>query len=635
MTHIRRHPIHRSPVAGQPSPNMCGIAGRYSVRPLEPGEADGLANSFQAALARRGPDGWRYYHDDDLVLVHRRLAIIDLSTAASQPLWNENRTICVIANGEIYNHRDLRQRLVGQGHRFASRSDSEVLVHLYEQHGIDECCSAVEGMFAFALWDARTRDLYLVRDRLGIKPLVLAEHERGVSFASTLPALLCDEDVPRDLRDEAFIALLKWGFVPSPWSAIRAARRLEPGSWIRVRAGRVCEEHSWWTDAPAGHNASEADVRRVIEQAVDSHLVADVPIGVLLSAGIDSGIVAALAGRGETGSALQAWTVRHAGFADDEYPGALQAAACFGLTCNAVDVGDEGLTEDRFADVVNAMDEPLAVSSLVGLHALFREITPSRRVILTGDGGDELFAGYDWHLGMPSVPGWATGSTFMRAAPLLTGLAKLPGRVGLLGKVASRVRREPAMVYLDKLRTARDDVLEALGIERLYDDPMERRAAVAWDRFAASGTLEQMLAVDRATALVDEMLAKVDTASMAYSIEARVPLIADQVVQTAKRMPAGLKRVGDTGKIVLRKWYAQLGPDGLSARRKTGFNSPVMKWFEAEHGDFLREHVRGGLQFFGASGADEALTPATRMALAVTDAWRARIRSRSAALVQT
>lgn len=611
---------------------MCGIAGRYSVYPLEGGEADSLATSFQLALSARGPNGWRCHHDEDIVLVHRRLAIIDLSPDASQPLWNEDHTVCVIANGEIYNHRELRKRLCSCGHQFASRSDSEVLVHLYEESGIEECCGALDGMFAFALWDARTRDLYLVRDRLGIKPLVFSEHDRGVSFASTLPALLGDELVPRELREEAFVALLKWGFVPSPWSSVRAARRVEPGTWVRIKRGRVHEERAWWIDAPAHGDGTEADVREAIERAVETHLVADVPIGVLLSSGIDSGIVACLARRASQDSSLEAWTVRHAHFVDDEYPGAIRAAERFGLPCNAIDVGDEGLTEDRFNDVVSAMDEPLAVSSLVGLHALFRSITPSRRVILTGDGGDELFAGYDWHAGMPAVPTWASGTAFARVAPVLASLRKLPGRVGVLGQVASRVRRDPALVYLDKLRTGRDDVLARLGIAAIGDDPMERRASAAWSRFEGNGVLEQMLAVDRATALLDEMLAKVDTAAMAYGIEARVPLLSNAVVQVAKRTPVELKRRDQTGKIVLRKWYSELGPEDLSFRRKTGFNSPVAKWFEGENGEFLREHVRGGLRILGASGIGNDLAPTTRMALAVADAWMSRVYSSAVAL---
>lgn len=600
---------------------MCGIAGRYGVRPLESGEAGHLANAFQEALSRRGPDGWRCHHDENVVLVHRRLAIIDLSAAGAQPMWNEDHTICVIVNGEIYNYRELRQWLRGHGHRFRSDSDSEVLVHLYEQGGIDECCKRIQGMFAFALWDARTRELYLVRDRLGIKPLVISEHAGGVSFASTLPALLRDEEVPRDLRDDAFIALLKWGFVPTPWSAVRAARRIEPGTYVCVKDGRVRSERRWWADNPADLAGAEAEVRQAIERAVSSHLVSDVPVGVLLSAGIDSGIVAGLAAREGGAPSLEAWTVRHSGFIEDEFAGAAQAAEFFEIPCHAIDVGG-CLTEDLFDAVVGAMDEPLAVSSMVGLHALFRAIAPSRKVILTGDGGDELFAGYDWHSGMPKVPSWARGSSFTRAAPFLASLARLPGRAGVLGKVAAHVRRDPAFVYLDKLRITRDDVLARLGIAPLRDDPMEQRASAAWKTYEQSETLDKMLAVDRATALVDEMLAKVDTAAMAHGIEARVPLLADEVVSAAKCARPELKRQGDTGKVMLRRWYAEIGAPGLADRRKTGFNSPVSSWFMGESGEFLHERVQAGLRLLGASGHGGDLSPRTRLALAIAESWR-------------
>jgi len=600
---------------------MCGIAGRYGERPLESGEAGHLANAFQEALSRRGPDGWRYHHDESIVLVHRRLAIIDLSAAGAQPMWNEDHTICVIVNGEIYNYRELRQWLRGHGHRFRSDSDSEVLVHLYEQGGMDECCNRIQGMFAFALWDARTRELYLVRDRLGIKPLVISEHARGVSFASTLPALLRDEEVPRDLRDDAFIALLKWGFVPTPWSAVRSARRIEPGTYVCVKDGRVRSERRWWSDNPANQDGAEAEVRQAIERAVSSHLVSDVPVGVLLSAGIDSGIVAGLAARQGGASSLEAWTVRHGGFGEDEFAGAAQAAELFEIPCHAIDLGG-CLTEHLFDGIVGSMDEPLAVSSLVGLHALFRAIAPSRKVILTGDGGDELFAGYDWHSGMPIVPSWARGSSFTLAAPFLTTLVRLPGRAGVLGKVAAHVRRDPAFVYLDKLRITRDDVLARLGIAPLRDDPMERRASAAWKTYEQSETLDKMLAVDRVTALVDEMLAKIDTAAMAHGIEARVPLLADDVVSAAKCVRPDMKRQGGTGKVMLRKWYAEIGPPGLADRRKTGFNSPVASWFDGEGGEFLRERVRGGLRLFSAGGNGDDLAPRTRLALAIADSWR-------------
>ena len=599
---------------------MCGIAGRYGLRPLESGEAGQLAHAFQEAMTHRGPDGWRYHHDENVLLVHRRLAIIDLSAAGAQPMWNEGQTICVIVNGEIYNYRELRQWLLGHGHRFRSDSDSEVLVHLYEQVGIDECCNRIQGMFAFALWDARTRDLYLVRDRLGIKPLVISEHAGGVSFASTLPALLRDREVPRDVRDEALIALLKWGFVPTPWSAVRAARRIEPGTYVCVKNGHVRSERRWWTDNPTDQDGAKPNVRQAIERAVASHLVSDVPVGVLLSAGIDSGIVAGLTAKHSRAPDLEAWTVRHTGFVEDEFAGASQAAEFFESPCHPIDVGGR-LTEDLFDSVVRAMNEPLAVSSLVGLYAVFRAVAPSRKVILTGDGGDELFAGYDWHSGMPMVPAWARGPSFTRAAPFLALLARLPGRAGTLGKVAAHVRRDPACVYLDKLRITRDDVLVRLRIAPLEEDPMERRASAAWKAYEQGETLDRMLAVDRATALVDEMLAKVDTAAMAHGVEARVPLLADDVVSAAKSARPEMKRRGDMGKIMLREWYAEIGPPGLAERRKTGFNSPVATWFMGEGGEFLRDRVHSGLRLFGARGNGDDLSPCTRLAFAVAASW--------------
>src|SRR5688572_18790054 len=214
---------------------MCGIIGRSSVAAQPDERLRELGTRMHMAVCHRGPDGFEVAVDAETLLVHRRLAIIDLSPSGTQPLWNEDRTVAVIVNGEIYNFRDLRRDLEQRGHRFRGQSDSEVIVHLYEERGIEQCCRALEGMFAFALWDARTRDLFLVRDRLGIKPLVIAEHAEGVTFGSTLPAVLTDPAVPCELRAEALLAALKWGFVPSPWSAIKACRRVLPGSWMRIR----------------------------------------------------------------------------------------------------------------------------------------------------------------------------------------------------------------------------------------------------------------------------------------------------------------------------------------------------------------------------------------------------------------
>jgi asparagine synthase (glutamine-hydrolysing) len=596
---------------------MCGIAGRYARRPLEGDGANALAVAFDTAVRSRGPDGTRTHHDADVLLVHRRLSIIDLSEAANQPLWNETGTVCVIVNGEIYNFETLRRDLERRGHRFHSRSDCEVLVHLYEDGGIEACCSRARGMFALALWDARSRVLYLVRDRLGIKPLVLAEHDEGVTFGSTVAAVLADADVPRDAREEAFVAFAKWGFVPTPWSAIRAVRHVSPGTYVAVRMGRVVDERRWWTDSPDDATASDADVRQALADAVAGHLVADVGVGALLSAGIDSGIVTALGVRASP--TLEAWTVSNRGEREDEFGEAGQVAAHLGVRHHDVTLGGDGLSIDDLDDTVRVMDEPLGVSSLVALNRLYRAIAPFRRVVLSGDGGDELFAGYGWHAGMPVFPRWSATSVFRIAAPTLSRLAHWNGTLGAVARVAALSRRHPASLYLDKLRVTSDASLRALGVDPNVEDPTESVAIAAWDRFSARGPLESMLAVDRATALVDEMLAKVDVASMAHRVEARVPLLADDVVEVAKRLPAHRKRQGEVGKICLREWFGELAPPALAWREKTGFNSPVDAWMRSAVGDELRERARAGLSLLG--GAAGEMSSRLTFALAVLGSW--------------
>ncbi|HJU88393.1 MAG TPA: asparagine synthase (glutamine-hydrolyzing) [Gemmatimonadaceae bacterium] len=608
---------------------MCGIAGRAAFVPMLDAHAAKLSEAMQRALHNRGPDSGAAHHDGDVLIVHRRLSIIDLSDAGRQPLWNEQRTIAVIVNGEIYNFQSLRADLEKRGHRFRSHSDSEVLVHLYEDGGIDACCTRASGMFAFALWDARTRDLYLVRDRLGIKPLVICEHDEGVTFASTLAGLMADAAVPREVRTESLASVLHWGFVPSPWSALAGARRIPRGTWARVRGGRVVEEREWWRDDPAPVSTDDDSVRDALTRAVESHLVADVPIGALLSAGIDSGLVTAVANRVAGAGGIEAWTVSHRGHAEDEYAEASRVAAHLGVRLHEMPIGGTGLTLERFDEVVAAMDEPLADASLVGLHALFRAISADRRVVLSGDGGDELFAGYDWHAGMPAVPSWARQRWFRAAAPGLERLAGMGGAAGVAGKVATHIRRHPALVYLDKLRMTSDGELEAIGVSSISRDPMADSAVRAWEHFEGQDTLEQMLAVERATSLVDQMLAKVDTAAMAYGVEARVPFLADDVVRVAKGLPSNRKRVGSLGKICLRDWYRSLLPNDLAVRAKTGFNSPISAWLTGEIGSALRERAADGIALLGGSGVPTS--PRTILAAAILASWTARFKQPSLA----
>ena len=604
---------------------MCGLAGRVGRQGRDEGWVRALGECMCRALGRRGPDSFQIFVDRELMLSHARLAIIDLSPAGAQPLWNEDRTIAVIVNGEIYNHRSLRRDLLTRGHRFRSHSDSETIVHLYEDLGIDACCEALEGMFAFALWDARSRDLYLVRDRLGIKPLVVAEHRDGVTFGSTLSAVLTDPFVARDLRPESLLSVVTWGFVPTATSAVRACRHVAPGSVVQVREGRIVHERRWWVDNAPTFVASDKDMRAALTEAAESHLVADVPVGVLLSAGIDSGLVTTLAARGRPGD-LAAWTVSHRGCPEDEFADASRVASHHGIPLNEIPLGRSGLTWDRFERMVEFMDEPLVDASLVGLHDLYAALSRARRVALSGDGGDELFAGYGWHAGMPESPRWAQRWWFNLLSRPLALLPRQSGRLGTLGAVARERRRHPAAVYVDKYLPTDPATLEMIGLPPITDDPLVATAMESWDRFAGRGTLEQMLAVDRAVLLVDRMLAKVDTASMAHSVEARVPMLGDRVVEVAKALPSSRKRVGPIGKVCLRDWMAEIGPPGIAERRKTGFDSPLGEWLRQPIGNDLRELAAQGTELVGAHRIPS--DPGLVFALAVLAAWESRSRSR-------
>jgi asparagine synthase (glutamine-hydrolysing) len=556
--------------------------------------------------------------DRETLLTHRRLAIIDLSPNGAQPLWNEDETVAVIVNGEIYNFREVRRDLEQRGHRFRGQSDSEVIVHLYEEHGIDQCCRMLRGMFAFALWDRRSRDLFLVRDRLGIKPLVLSQHAEGVTFGSTLASVLADPAVPRDLRHEAVIAALKWGFVPSPWSSIKACRRVAPGSWVRVRDGRIRDERQWWSDEAIPQDGSEQQVRGAITEAVRSHLVADVPVGVLLSAGIDSGLVSAVATQLAPGE-IEAWTVSHPGHSEDEWAEACRAARHFGTPIHPVLIGATGLNENRFDQVIAGLDEPLIDTSLIGLHAMYEQIARERRVVLSGDGGDELFAGYDWHVDVSAAPWWGRTDIFRWFAPGLRHLPSMSPRVDAMRGVARYVTAHPAIHYVNRFRFVTDEELAAYGIDAASPDPVVGTAVAVWDRFSACEPLERMLAVDRATLLVDQMLAKIDTASMAHSVEARVPLLSDDVVAAAKALPTKRKRRSGAGKSCLRDWYREIGPPGLADRPKTGFNSPLAAWLRSREGEFLRARSDAALRELGATGP--ARSDRMVFATAVLGAW--------------
>jgi asparagine synthase (glutamine-hydrolysing) len=563
---------------------MCGIAGILR----EPGERVDPADlrTLARALAHRGPDDEGFHTDGNLGLAHRRLSILDLTPAGHQPMCNEDGSVWVVYNGQLFDFASTRARLEARGHVFRSRTDTEVLVHLYEEKGCD-LLDEVDGMFAFALWDARRRRLLLARDRAGIKPLVYAETPGGLVFASELRALLALPWLPRDVDPLGVVRYLYQSSVPGEASVIRGMRKLPPGHRLIAEEGR-CRVERYWAleEGPADDGgsleAAAAELSSRLGSAVRSHLVADVPVGAFLSGGLDSTAVthAAVAA---VGPALQTFSVRFADERADEGPHAAEVAAALGTVHHELVLGPElgqGLPE-----VIEAGDEPFAVASALALHRLARFARERVKVVLTGDGADELLAGYPWRH-EPAVGRGSRPASFLRALAM-TGARSVRGmRAGGPGLTAQLRSRIPRLLRRPDERYAETvDLFTPEEMEALVDPSAAELAREAWRtnpvrvRYAgADGTDEvnRRLRADFATTLVDEMLTKVDRMTMAAGLEARVPFLDRSLVEWAFRLPGRLK-VRGSGKRILRRALAPRFPR-IAARSKHGFDVPLGPW---------------------------------------------------------
>ena len=379
---------------------MCGIAGFFHK---ERCDADVLLGAMLQTIRHRGPDGSGQLIDGAFALGMTRLAIIDLE-GGDQPIYNEDRSIAVICNGEIYNYREIRRDLKKSGHRFRTNSDCEVLVHLYEQYG-DAVAEHVEGMFAFAIYDSQRRRMLLARDRLGIKPLFLADTSRAVIFGSEIKALLCHPGIDRSLDLQAVDEYLTYTYVPAPRTIYRGIRKVSPGTCITIDEHGTVDSFRYWTpkatpDLPGSESDLTDLVGQQLAEAVRSHLVSDVPVGVFLSGGIDSSLIAALAAR-ENNDAIMSVTVafENSGAAFiDERNFAREVAIRYGLDHREIVVKPDFTAIAD--DILDAFDEPFADDSVIPSYYLCQATSDLLKVALSGLGGDELFAGYRRHLGL-------------------------------------------------------------------------------------------------------------------------------------------------------------------------------------------------------------------------------------------
>jgi asparagine synthase (glutamine-hydrolysing) len=579
---------------------MCGISGALARGPNGV-VTRSLLDAMNDALAHRGPDGEGTWIAEDgaVGLAHRRLAILDLAPNAGQPMRSGDGRLAVTFNGEIYNHAALRAELAAKGARFRTdHADTEVLIHGYAAWGLPGLLARLDGMFAFALWDAAERRLFLARDRLGIKPLYVARTGAMLRFASEIKALVADPAMPREVEAAALSSYLTFLVAPAPLTLFRGITKLPAAHFAVVDAGGAFRTERYWDAPPTDADPGDpvAGVRTRLEAAVARQRLADVPVGLMLSGGVDSSALAALMTTGG-GSRLKTFTVGFAGnYEHNEFEAAREVAAEYGTDHHEVRIGESdaiGLL-DRLA---YQQDEPLAdwvCLPLFFVAGLAREA--GIKSVLVGEGADELFAGY---------PGYLTYLDF--EAKYARGLRRLPpGVVALLAATAraARQRSRKAEAYCDILdRVAHRRALfwgGAIGfwpsaLRDIYRPARDDDAGAIIEEIlrplTGGETLSRMIYTELKLRLPELLLMRVDRMTMAHGVEARVPYLDHALVEYAMRIPARDKVSGHEPKHVLKAALRGLVPDWVLDRPKVGFGAPVADWLKGEFGRVAREAV--------------------------------------------
>jgi asparagine synthase (glutamine-hydrolysing) len=562
---------------------MCGICGiALAQGDVDPRRLEAMSDT----LAHRGPDSAGLFHDGPVGLAARRLAIIDLETG-DQPVANEDGSVHVVQNGEIYNYRELRRELERQGHSFRTHGDTEVLAHLYEQHG-DAFAERLRGMFAVAIWDGRRRRLALARDRFGIKPLYYRAAGGGIEFASELRAL------PRGEVDlDALEAFLAFNSVPGPLSIFRDVRKLPPGHLLTWEGGEPTLER-YARPAPAAADAvrrgSEAslavELRERLTDSVRAHLVSDVPVGVFLSGGVDSSLLAALAAQ-ETAEPLRTFSIGFAEASFDERDDARQVAERYGTRHRELELRPDAA--ELLPALADAFDEPFADSSALPTYLVSQLAAEDVKVALSGEGGDELFGGYYTYVA--DLLARRTAPLARLARPLVERLPVSTRRVSLEYR-AKRYVRAAHLPPLERHHGWKEIFSAAARAEltgRTHGwDPVD----VLRERFAETAgapLLARLQDVDERVYLVDDLLVKTDRASMAHSLEARVPFLDTVVADFAHALPTRLKVRGAAKKVLLRKAAEPLLPRSVVHGRKRGFSIPAAAWLRGDLEPFARD----------------------------------------------
>lgn len=577
---------------------MCGISGILDMggSPVDVG----LLRRMTDAIAHRGPDGSGFYIDGPIGLGHRRLSIIDLAGGA-QPISNEDDAIQIVFNGEIYNFIELRKELEAAGHRFKTRSDTEVILHGYEQWGAD-CVSRFNGMFAFAIWDRNRQRLFVARDHLGIKPLYYTRIGDRLLFASEIKALLQDAQCPRAVNLSALGQLFTLRFVPSPNTLFEGIQKVPPGHWMLADASGLRVERYWQSTPGEFSTAPEGELieryRSLVEDAVRLQMRSDVPVGLFLSSGVDSAALLALMGQ-HAGAPVRTFTI---GFEDgeksNENDGARALATRFGADHDEMIVGAADY-EKYFERHLWDLEEPLGNETAAAFYFVSQIASRKVKVALTGQGADEPWAGYHRYIGVK------LSQSYSRLPSFITD--------GMIRPIVESTSRNERLRRGVAALSEPDMLARMIKIYSFFSADMKSRLFQPWVKAAISvdgaearqalrglqsdvaslDPLSQMLYIDTRANLPDDLLMVGDKTAMANSLEARVPYLDHRVVEFVESLPPGLKLKGFKGKYLHKKALEKWVPEQVVYSKKKGFDNPIDQWLRSRMKFFANECLLG------------------------------------------
>ena len=577
---------------------MCGIVGFVNANGSHADRS--VLVRMNAAIRHRGPDEDGYLCEAGVALAMQRLAIIDLA-GGQQPIHNADKTKWIVFNGEIYNYRDLRKELESRGHQLLTNSDTEAILRLYEDFGAD-CVQHLRGMFAFAIWDSVDESLFIARDRVGKKPLLYSHRPNGdLVFGSEFTALLEHPSISREIDHQAIDAYLSFSCVPAPMTAYKEIRKLEPAHWLRWKNGEIETRRYWRPDFSKKINLTEEEAieetTRLLRESTSLRMISEVPLGAFLSGGVDSSTVVALMAQ-ESSTPVKTFSI---GFEEQDYSELKYArivADHIGAEHHEFVVKPDAL--EILPTLVEHYGEPYADSSAVPTYYVSRETRKHVTVALNGDGGDESFAGYERYTAMRIAETYHKIPWFLRKPFVEFPMSLIPTSELKRSRVrdAKRFLRAASMPRVERYfqwNSAFDRTAKSELYTREFAAELNGHDAAdvlgKWFKTAnGSGIIDATMMVDQMTYLPNDLLVKVDIASMANSLEARSPFLDHKVIEFAATLPEKLKVSGtaDT-KSFLKKVAARLVPREVIYRRKMGFGVPVGTWFRTEMKDFVRE----------------------------------------------